>query len=181
MPLRRTTLASLVVLAATTAPANAQMAGQTAAMDHAAPACTGPTTLPPVLQSWRTPKAATGGTTAKDAPLLVRGQAVTMALSQTPQVRYALRPEKPGGSVSFGGLAGFTVKQAGTWRVALGSGAWVDVVRNGKAATSVAHGHGSECSGVRKMVDYQLTPGTYTLQVAGSGEKTITLLVTPLP
>jgi len=55
------------------------------------------------------------------------------------------------------------------------------VVSGGKAAASVAHSHGPDCSGVRKMVDFPLTPGTYTLQIAGSRQRAITVLVTPLP
>lgn len=112
---------------------------------------------------------------------LVPGRAATLTLAPTPTVKYPLRPEKPGGTVSFGGLAGFTVKQAGTWRVALGAGAWIDVVKDGKAAVSVAHGHGPDCTGVRKMVDYQLTPGVYILQIAASAETALTVLVTRLP
>lgn len=113
--------------------------------------------------------------------VLTSGQAVTMALLRTPDLSYSVRPAKLGGTVSYGGLASFTVKQAGTWRVALGSGAWVDVVKDGKAVTSIAHGHGPDCSGIRKMVDYALEPGRYTLQVAANGEESLTLLVTRLP
>ena len=112
---------------------------------------------------------------------LTPGRAVTLALLPTPKVTYPLRPEKPGGSVSYGGLARFTVEQSGTWRVALGTGAWVDVVKDGQAAISIAHGHGPQCSGVRKMVDYDLSPGTYTLQLAANGSDSIGLLVTRLP
>jgi hypothetical protein len=103
-----------------------------------------------------------------------------MALLPTPRVAYPLRPEKPGGSVSYGGLARFTVDKAGTWRVALSTPAWVDVVKDGKASTSIAHGHGPDCSGIRKMVDYALEPGEYVLQVAANGSDKVTLLVTPL-
>lgn len=104
-----------------------------------------------------------------------------MALLPTPKVAYPVRPEKPGGSVSFGGLARFTVGKAGTWRVALGTPAWVDVVKDGKAAVSIAHGHGPNCSTIRKMVDYALEPGDYLLQVAANGADRTTVLVTPLP
>ncbi|WP_084465566.1 hypothetical protein [Sphingobium quisquiliarum] len=48
-------------------------------------------------------------------------------------------------------------------------------------AESVAHGHGPNCSGIRKMVDYSLHPGRYTLQIAANSEERLTLLVTPSP
>ncbi|WP_336968486.1 hypothetical protein [Sphingobium aromaticiconvertens] len=142
--------------------------------------CAAPADLPEALAGWRNPAPATAGNVQAKAVALPPGKAVILALLPTPKVTYPLRPEKPGGSVSFGGLASFTVAQTGTWRVALGSGAWVDVVKNGKAMTSIAHGHGPDCSGIRKMVDYSLTPGRYVLQVAANGTDSLPLLVTRL-
>jgi hypothetical protein len=144
-------------------------------------ACTAPADLPEALTSWRNPVPARAGDVQAKAVTLTPGEAVTLALLPTPQLRYPVRPAKPGGSVSFGGLASFTVTQAGTWRVALGSGAWVDVVKDGNVMTSIAHGHGPDCSGIRKMVDYSLTPGRYVLQVAANGADSLPLLVTRLP
>ena len=65
----------------------------------------------------------------------------------------------------------------GTYRVALGAGAWVDMLRDGKAIASTAHGHGPACSGIRKIVDFPLTPGSYVLQLAGSPDANIPVLV----
>jgi hypothetical protein len=173
---RRFLMLSAVLCTVAAAPAAAQM-------DHAAPACAAPAALPAGLATWRNPVPLVAGRDRKSATkaALTPGQAAMLTLSRTPQVHYPLRPDKPGGTVSFGGLAAFTVKEAGTWRVALGSGAWVDVVKDGKAAVSVAHGHGPDCTGVRKMVDYQLTPGSYTLQLAANAEDSLTVLVTRLP
>lgn len=172
-------ISSVVAAGMTATSAPAQMAE----MPSAAQACTVPADLPAEMASWRTPAPlkAAGDRKVLKVAQLTPGQAVTFALLPTPQVSYPLRPEKPGGSVSYGGLARFTVDQPGTWRVALGSGAWVDVVKDDKAAPSIAHGHGPDCSGIRKMVDYSLTPGAYTLQVAANGADSITLLVTRLP
>lgn len=147
----------------------------------AAVPCAAPADLPEALAGWRSPVPATAGDVRAKAVVLTQGKAVTLALLPTPKVAYPLRPAKPGGSVSFGGLASFTVTQAGIWRIALGSGAWIDVVKDGKAMTSIAHGHGPDCSGIRKMVDYRLTPGRYMLQVAANGTDSLPLLVTRLP
>lgn len=149
----------------------------------ASPVCTAQAELPAALTGWAAPgnmnaaASAKGIATAKLTP----GKAETLKLLPTPKVAYPLRPEKPGGSVSYGGLAGFTVAEEGIWRVALSSGAWVDVVKNGAASPSVAHGRGPDCSGIRKMVDYRLTPGTYTLQVAANGSDALTFMVAHLP
>lgn len=143
----------------------------------------GASTLPAELAGWaarRPLPAATQANRLRGAMLAI-GQGVDATLAPTPDVRYVVRPEKPGGSVSFGGLFAFTLRQAGTYRVALGSGAWIDVLKDGKAVTSTAHGHGPDCTGIRKMVDFPLTPSRYTLQIAANGEAALALLVTRLP
>jgi len=154
------------------------------AQPPAAPsACTAAVDLPPALAGWAAPGALKAAADVKRSATarLTPGKAVAIRLLPTLKVVYPLRPEKPGGSVSYGGLTSFTIADEGIWRVALSSGAWVDVVKDGTASQSVAHGRGPDCSGIRKMVDYRLTPGTYTLQIAANGSDALTLLVARLP
>lgn len=113
------------------------------------------------------------------AAVLAVGKAVRADLAPTGDVKYVLRPEKPGGPGSYGGLFALDIVEAGDYRVALGAGAWIDMVRDGKAVESVGHAHGPDCSGIRKMVDFALTPGRYILQIAASGEPGIGVLVVP--
>ena len=113
--------------------------------------------------------------------VLLPGVGVDAALSQTSAVRYVVRPEKPGGSVSYGGMFAFDIAKAGTYRIALGSGAWIDVLKDGVAVISVAHGHGPDCTGIRKMVDFKLEPGRYTLQLAANGSPSLPVLIVRLP
>lgn len=133
--------------------------------------------------SWRDPGTMRAAGDAKGAirDRLRAGQAVTVTLLPTPKIAYPVRPAKPGGSVSYGGIVRFSVDQPGKWRVALSTGAWVDVIRDGVAAPSTAHGHGPDCTGIRKMVDYDLEAGDYILQLAASGDPQLTLLVIRLP
>src|SRR3546814_2325418 len=58
-------------------------------------------------------------------------------------------------------LVPIEIATAGTYRVALSEGAWVDMVRDGTSLPSVAHGHGPRCSGIHKIVDFKLAPGRY--------------------
>lgn len=143
----------------------------------------GPATMPPELLGWssRGPIAASSDASGLRAATLAIGSAADATLKSTSEVHYVTRPEKPGGSVSYGGLFVFTVEQAGTYRVALGSGAWIDVLRGRTAVASTAHGHGPDCSGIRKMVDFPLTPGRYTLQIAANGEPKLSLMIARLP
>lgn len=140
-----------------------------------------PAPLPAGTEGWTRPEPARAGSRAAQATPLTIGHAVTATLLPTPTVAYAVRPEKPGAPASHGGVFAFDVGTAGRYRVALGAGAWVDVLHGGKAAPSVAHGHGPACSTMRKMVDFDLRPGRYLLQVAGSGTPTVPLMVARLP
>ena len=164
--------------AALTAPSLA--GAQPMGMPRSPAECTAPAELSPSLAGWTTPsplKAASNEEDLADSTLAL-GQSVDLTLLPTPDVQYPKRPEQPGGSVSYGGVVGFTVEKPGTYRVALQTAAWIDVVHDGAAATSVAHGHGPDCSGIHKMVDFALEPGSYVLQIAGNGEPVMRVLVT---
>jgi hypothetical protein len=115
------------------------------------------------------------------AAALPIGRAVDLALIPTPQVHFRVRSEKPGGPVTYGGMIMFNVRQAGTYRVALGSGAWIDMVSGSNAVASVSHGHGPACSTIHKMVDFPLMPGRYTLQIGGNTAQRTKVLVVRLP
>ena len=93
-------------------------------------------------------------------------------------VGYPLAPDHPGAAGTFGGLFAFSVTEAGVYRVALGAGAWIDVAKDGGAVRSSAHGHGPDCTGIRKFVDFPLQPGRYILQVSGAPAAELALMVT---
>ena len=142
--------------------------------------CAAASPLPAELASWtsREPLAAAASPAGLAEAQLVIGQAVDAGLQPTRDVTYALRPEKPGGSVSHGGLYAFHITEAGHYRVALSSAAWIDVVHQGKGLVSTAHGRGPNCSGIRKIVDFTLDPGDYVLQISANAADTAALLVT---
>lgn len=75
--------------------------------------------------------------------------------------RAFLLPAKAGAA-----QANFTVPAAGRYRVALDQPGWIDLEKDGKALKSVAHGHGPECSTIRKIVDFDLAVGSYTLKLS---------------
>jgi len=84
---------------------------------------------------------------------------------------------KPGKAATIG----FKVEAAGIYGVALDQGGWIDVLpgaEGGAALTSVKHGHGPECSSIRKIVRFDLKPGLYRLYVSGlPGAKVKAMLV----
>ncbi|MGI4878986.1 MAG: hypothetical protein ACRYG4_16030 [Janthinobacterium lividum] len=153
-------------------------------MPMATPACPkGAEPIPPELSSWshKTPLTAATDEASLGNAKLVPGTAIELTLAETPAVSYIARPSHPGGSVSHGGMLGVAIAIPGTYRVAIGSGAWVDLVKGKTSLESTGHGHGPNCSGIRKMVDFTLQPGSYVLQIVGNGEAHVPVLIAKLP
>lgn len=111
---------------------------------------------------------------------LTLNSASLVGLLPTPKVQYVTRPANEGGSVSYGGIFQITLKESGLYRVVLANASWIEMVKDGKSAQSIAHAQGSENSGIRKMVDYNLDEGTYTLQLSAGADTKSALLVTKL-
>ncbi len=130
--------------------------------------------IPKGLEGWRsmTPVAA-----GKTPAAIAVGKGTRATLLPSADVTYPLAPAKPGPAGTSGGVFAFEVTRPGRYRVALGAGAWIDVVQGRKALESKAHSHGPDCSPVTKMVDFDLARGRYLLEVAGSPTPTLGLMV----
>lgn len=152
------------------------------AQDAAMP-CPAPVAVPAELAAWNVPialSAAADDGEAGKASLEI-GQAARLSLHPMPKMHFQVSPAKGGDPASHGGIVRFDVVNPGMYRVGLGTAAWVDVVRDGAAVASTAHGHGPACTGIRKTVDFTLGAGTHTLQIAGNANAQTTVLVVKLP
>jgi hypothetical protein len=74
-----------------------------------------------------------------------------------------------------------TIDRPGTYRIALGAGPWIDVLKDGKPVVSSAHSPGPSCSTVRKVVDFPLQPGRYVLQVSAAADPRLGIVVVARP
>lgn len=155
-------------------PGMAMPAATCAAMDAA---------LPAGLSGWAKKGALTSAAAASglDAASISLGAAAIITLHPTRDVAYVTQPEKPGGSVAHGGLLAVTIAEAGTYKVSLGSGAWIDLLKDGAAQRSGAHGHGPACSSIRKTVDFALAPGRYVIQISANADPTVAVMVSRAP
>ncbi|WP_242122688.1 hypothetical protein [Sphingobium sp. Sx8-8] len=143
---------------------------------HAAPdSCASPAPLAEPWTSWTQSGTAIAGATASTAPRLILGKPVTATLRPGTQVQYAV---PPGRNVpkSHGGLFTLAVKSAARIGIALSEGAWVDAATGKTALPSVDHGHGPDCSGIRKIVWFDLAPGLHTIQIASAATPTIRIM-----
>lgn len=69
------------------------------------------------------------------------------------------------------------VVEAGTYGIAVDQNAWIDVARDGAALNSNGQGHGPACSTIRRIVDFHLLPGRYTIALSRTQAPTVRLLV----
>ena len=137
-----------------------------------APSCPAASVLPPELADWARDASsktiyAYGDDLGADwSPL---GAARTaLRLHKFESLRYGITPQRKADVYKFGGMIPIDVKNAGRLIVALDAGAWIDLVRDGAVVKPLAHGHGPACSGIRKMVEFDVTQGRYQLQIVNA-------------
>lgn len=93
-------------------------------------------------------------------------QAVTLEAGDVAKLPGVPAGAKPGGAV----MIGFRIETAGRYGIALDQRGWIDVVpgiSGGEALKSTTHGHGPDCSSIRKIVRFDLMPGMYRLYLTG--------------
>ena len=134
------------------------------------------TALPAEFASWPAKVAVVSAVSAGELSnaMIAPGRAASVTLHGTREVTFPVQPEKPGGSVAHAsGLLAFSIDQPGTYRIAISSGAWLDVIKDGQALISTSHWRGPACSTVRKMVEFALQPGPYALQISANPDPII--------
>ncbi len=139
------------------------------------------TALPPLWKSWTTTVPVTGATKAADQPEIAIGKAYAASLQPTAQMEYSIPLGKTPKEGSFGGLFMLTIEKAGVYSIALDQAAWIDVVKDEQSVQSASHGHGPDCSTIRKFVDFQLIPGHYTIQISAADKQALTIEVVAKP
>ena len=131
--------------------------------------------LPSELAGWSDQTPVSAGVKPGEGATVSVGQAALVSLH--PAKHLALAPVAKTAADGNGGTLTLAVTAPGTYRVALGAKAWIDLVQSGKALASTSHGHGPKCTGVRKLVDFKLAPGNYAIQLSGSDAESVALLV----
>jgi len=141
-----------------------------AAPATAAPVCTATVAPPAGLEAWSAAPSMT-------ADVIAPGKNIALTLEPIDSVTFPLPLQRKPAAGTFGGVYHVTVATAGTYRVALQNSAWIDLVRDGKSLTSVGHMEGMPCSGIRKIVDFDLQPGTYVVQLSNAKTAQIRILI----
>ncbi|MEA3388697.1 hypothetical protein [Sphingobium sp. CCH11-B1] len=142
-----------------------------------ASACPAPAPLAEPWSNWNGGGQAEAGVEAQGAPLLIPGKALTADLRPIDHVHFAAPPGK-GAKEGRGGLFVLSLKAAARVGIALSGAAWVDVVTGTVPVASVDHGHGPDCSGIRKIVWFDLPAGRHIVQIAGAIDRRMRIMAT---
>lgn len=146
----------------------APIASSQAVPAQATTACKAPdASLPTALTGWSTP-----------GDELVADKAVSLATVDGKTLKGLPRGAKPGRAA----MIAFRIAKAGTYGVALDQPGWIDVLpgaNGGEPLKSVAHGHGPDCSTIRKIVRFELAPGSYRAFVSGLAQAEAKLMLVP--
>lgn len=131
--------------------------------------------IPEPWTSWTQSGDAIAGGDANSAPRLILGKPVLASLRPISQVQFPAKPARTEPK-SYGGLFTVTLKTPARVGIGLSGPAWVDTVSGQIPNASVEHGHGPECSGIRKIVWFDLAPGTHWVQIANSASREIRVM-----
>lgn len=142
-----------------------------------ATSCAAEPNLPPEWNNWRAAVPLKTMSTYSQAeaglhfPLpKIRADLVLYASST---VAYRAAPGAAISATTYGGMIEVRAQKEGRLKIALDDSAWIDLVRDGVAVPSVAHSHGPPCSGIRKIVEFDVERGIYTLQIVNAPKASI--------
>jgi hypothetical protein len=106
---------------------------------------------------------------------------VTLALRTPAEAKLPSPPERAPKEGTFAGFASFkNAPKAGLYTISLSSGGWVDVVQNGQFLKPRATSGATDCDGIRKTLKFELSAGSFVLQVSGAREESISIAVLPV-
>ena len=130
-----------------------------------------------------TPESVTAGHDLASAPSLKAQRLYEVALAPQDSVKFVLPPQKKAlADGAFAGLAHLKVPAAGSYRVSLDAGFWIDVIGNQKVIDSTDFGGSSGCSTPRKVVFFTLPAGEdLVLQISGARNDRVRVTLTPSP
>lgn len=106
--------------------------------------------------------------------------AITLGLLAPQEAKLPSPPER---APKEGTFAGFTsikaAPKAGLYTISLSTGAWVDVVQDGHFLRPVAFSGATDCDGIRKTMEYELSDKPFVLQISGAKDNSLSISILP--
>ena len=105
---------------------------------------------------------------------------VTLALVAPADAKLPTPPERAPKDGTFAGFTKFpAVPKAGSYTISLSNGAWLDLVEDGHFLKPTAFSGATDCDGIRKTVECDLSASPFVLQISGARENSISLAIQP--
>ena len=127
------------------------------------------------------PQAATAGHDLASAPTLKAQQLYELSLTSQDSVKFVLPPGKKSlADGTFAGLVHLKVPAAGSYRISLDAGFWIDVVSHQKLIDATDFGGMHGCDAPRKVVIFNLPAGDdLVLQISQAAKDRVRVTLTP--
>jgi hypothetical protein len=105
---------------------------------------------------------------------------ITLALVAPADAKLPTPPERAPKEGTFAGFTSFkTAPKAGLYTISLSAGGWVDVVQDGHFVKPKGFSGATDCDGIRKTMKYELSASPFVLQVSGTRENAISIVILP--
>jgi hypothetical protein len=129
------------------------------------------------------PSPVTAGGAARRAPIVRADTLYALALRAQGDVRFVQEsPNAPRAAASMAGLARFTVRTAGRYRVTVDTALWIDAVDAASIIPPLNYIAWHRCPHYRKSVEYRLAAGhTVTLQFSGATAASVNVTIEAVP
>jgi hypothetical protein len=105
------------------------------------------------------------------------GEEAMLTLKPAAGVDFKPTLARPAREGTFGGYFPVDVAKAGRYRIALSDDAWLNLVRKGDRLKTADHAHAPACSGMAKIIAFDLQPGRYWMQLSEAKKATIGAMV----
>jgi hypothetical protein len=127
-------------------------------------------------------QALNAGRNAAAAPAIETDRLYDLALAPNEQVQLPAPNKKAhGAGMGSAGLVRLQITKAGSYRISVGSPMWVDLASGSTliGSSDFAGQHG--CDAPHKIVQYDLQPGAFVLQLTGGSGNHVRVTVTRVP
>jgi hypothetical protein len=105
---------------------------------------------------------------------------MTLSLVTPADAKLPTPPERAPKDGTFEGFASFkAVPKPGLYTVSLSSGAWIDLVQDGHALKPKGFSGATDCDGIRKTMKYEISASPFVLQISGTKENALSVVILP--
>jgi hypothetical protein len=106
--------------------------------------------------------------------------AITLTLRAPGEAGLPSPPERAPKEGTFAGFASFkNPPKAGIYTVSLSAGGWVDLVQDGHFLKPKAFSGATDCDGIRKTMKYDISASPFVLQISGTKEDSVSVVILP--